>query len=251
LVIGSMLGGVAAAWYSIAYNTVTRIRALPLAFIRALFPRIAADATGSRHELNRTARVLTLMLVPIVTIAIPAVEPLFRLWIGDTASAASAPIARIMLVGLFVNCIAHVPVVALQAGGAPERVAKLHVWELPVFLAIMWVAIHQFGVLGAAYAWAGRLIVDAALLFRTADLGNLFRRDVLIGGMAPVASFLVVLLLPDRPIMTVFLAISVVAGWLIIDDQAARRSGTELTLAGLASELRRWRAIRARSSADA
>jgi hypothetical protein len=37
--------------------------------------------------------------------------------------------------------------------------------ELPVYLAALWFLTKEFGILGTAIVWTGRIAVDAALLF--------------------------------------------------------------------------------------
>jgi hypothetical protein len=62
-----------------------------------------------------------------------------------------------------------VPFAMLQSQGKPGMVARLHVYELLPFFAVLWVGLHLFGLIGAALAWSLRVLVDAMFLFRAAD----------------------------------------------------------------------------------
>jgi O-antigen/teichoic acid export membrane protein len=52
----------------------------------------------------------------------------------------------------------------LHARGRPDISARLHLIELPLFICALLLLVDQYGVLGAAWAWVGRMIVDATAL---------------------------------------------------------------------------------------
>lgn len=63
------------------------------------------------------------------------------------------------------NCLAQIPFTLLQARGRADLPGKLHIVELPFYLAALFVLIRSYGIEGAAMAWFGRCAADAALLF--------------------------------------------------------------------------------------
>jgi O-antigen/teichoic acid export membrane protein len=67
------------------------------------------------------------------------------------------------------NCIAFIPFALVQGAGRPDLTAKLHLAELPVYLAALYVLVRLYGIEGAAIAWTGRVAVDAAALFLFAN----------------------------------------------------------------------------------
>jgi O-antigen/teichoic acid export membrane protein len=58
-----------------------------------------------------------------------------------------------------------VPSSMIQAIGRPEVNAKIHLLELPLYLALAWWMISHHGILGAAIAWVGRVTVDTVCFF--------------------------------------------------------------------------------------
>jgi O-antigen/teichoic acid export membrane protein len=125
--------------------------------------------------------------------------------------------------------------------GRPELSAKLHLVELPLYLTALWAGIHYFGILGAAVAWTGRMVVDGMVLFWIThrvlgDDGALTRR---MGGRLLTA--LAVLLVPlifsglgaRVGVVAALLAAYVVIAWSIILDDGERLRVREL--AGLAA----------------
>ena len=68
-------------------------------------------------------------------------------------------------------------------------VARAHLIELPIYLAVLAAALHLLGIVGASAAWSGRTIADAALLF--SGCGSL--RGVVTRLSAPIALIVVAL----------------------------------------------------------
>jgi O-antigen/teichoic acid export membrane protein len=53
----------------------------------------------------------------------------------------------------------------LQAVNRPDLTAKVHLCEVPLYVLAATVAIHLFGLTGAAIVWTMRLTVEALVLF--------------------------------------------------------------------------------------
>jgi O-antigen/teichoic acid export membrane protein len=71
-----------------------------------------------------------------------------------------------LAIGIFVNAVAQAPFAVVQGIGRPDITAKLHLAELPLYLAGMWWLAHRFGIAGVAVAWTARAALDAGgLLF--------------------------------------------------------------------------------------
>ena len=235
LVIASLLGGVAAAWYTIAYNVVTRARVLPQAIARVLYPQVSANPTGAMHVLIGSARVLTLILVPALAIGMVLIDPLCRLWIGESATKAVVPIARIMMLGVYLNCIAYVPLVALQARGDPDRLAKIHVMETPVFLIVIYLSTKFYGVTGAAIAWSVRLLIDTVILLWVAELKRVLYVDALLYMVVLLSSFAIASMMLLGLWVQVGATFVVLVTWMVVDTVIAGRTPESVTVLTLGS----------------
>jgi O-antigen/teichoic acid export membrane protein len=235
LVIASLLGGVAAAWYTIAYNVVTRARVLPQAIARVLYPQVSANPTGAMHVLIGSARVLTLILVPALAIGMVLIDPLCRLWIGESATKAVVPIARIMMLGVYLNCIAYVPLVALQARGDPDRLAKIHVMETPVFLIVIYFSTEFYGVTGAAIAWSVRLLIDTVILLWVAELKRVLYVDALLYMVVLLSSFAIASSMLLGLWVQVGATFVVLVTWMVVDTVIAGRTPESVTVLTLGS----------------
>jgi O-antigen/teichoic acid export membrane protein len=86
-------------------------------------------------------------------------------WLGDEFALHSTSVLQCLAVGVFVNGLAQVFATLIQGVGRPDLSAKLHLFELPIYLFALWWAIENHGIVGAAIAWTGRVILDGVLLF--------------------------------------------------------------------------------------
>lgn len=172
MVLGVVIGAKSVAFYSIGYQLATKPRVLPISFVRALFPRLCA-AGEEAVELSRSGiMVMTQLLTPVFLCCILLLGPFLRLWIGDEASSHVAPIAFILLAGVWLNSLAQLPLGLLQARGRPGVAARLQALETLPFLVALYFAACVFGSFGAACAWTIRVTVDAVLLTAFAGLGH-------------------------------------------------------------------------------
>jgi len=65
---------------------------------------------------------------------------------------------------VLINCVAFVPFGLLQGLGRPDLTAKFHLLETPFYALALWFLLPRFGLVGAAWAWVLRILLDAALL---------------------------------------------------------------------------------------
>ena len=81
-------------------------------------------------------------------------------WLGEKYVPLSSYILQIMIVGFFFNSLAQLPVLQLQSIGVTKAIAIVHLTELIPYLILLTVALNYYGIIGAAYVWCLRVIVD-------------------------------------------------------------------------------------------
>jgi O-antigen/teichoic acid export membrane protein len=168
--IGAVIGVSSVPRYSIPFNIATKILLIPGALSRALFPqltKLGVDDGRARSEAATItlSRTLVIVCAPLIVISHYALT----LWLGADFATNASTVSRIIIFGVWINGVAYVPFAMLQSQGKPGIVARLHVYELLPFFAILWAGLHLFGLVGAALAWSLRVLVDAMFLFRAAD----------------------------------------------------------------------------------
>ncbi len=167
--IGHRLDMAAVTAYTVPYSLATRLILVPGSLSSVLFPRFSSvSGTEAQALMLRARLVLTAIMTPLIVLGILCVPAFLSLWLGSDLGERMAPVAVILLVGIWMNALAFLPYSYLQAQGRPDLPAKLHLLEVLPYLAFLWWAIGAWGIQGAALAWTLRVSVDSLLLFSVA-----------------------------------------------------------------------------------
>ncbi|MCY0389789.1 flippase [Robbsia sp. Bb-Pol-6] len=176
-IISRFLGAVAVAQYNVPFNLSIRVRIIPSVISRTIFPRMSAqDSKTSLDFFEKATKLLAAVLTPVIVLGIFAMGPFIHFWINPTFAIQAGPIGCILLLGIWFNSLAFIPVAYLQAQARPGVVARLQLWQVIPFLTVLWFSIHHFGLLGAAWAWTARVAIDAVLLTNAVDQGIKFMK---------------------------------------------------------------------------
>ncbi|MEW6346021.1 MAG: oligosaccharide flippase family protein [Pseudomonadota bacterium] len=192
VLVGAILGARFVTYYATPQNLVQRLNMLPSAMLRSLFPRLSA---ASRNEVDALARdslaFLNGAFTPCMIVALFALGPFLTLWLGAPLAAASAPVGRVLVLGVWLAGQSGILGILIQAQANPAYVARVSWLQLPVFVAALWFATHAFGVVGA-----GAIVVAKALFDYGAYL--YFARvhvRVILGNMLAHLAFLLAALM--------------------------------------------------------
>lgn len=233
--IGAMISVSAVAYYATPYEVVTKLLLVPAAVIGVLFPAFITSFTQDRNHtkllFQRGVKYIFLALFPVTLIIVTLSYEGLDIWLGDDFAANSTHVLQLLAIGVLVNGLAQIPFGLIQGAGRPDMTAKFHIFELPVYIVILWWIVKGYGIEGAAIAWVVRAVLDAALLF--AFSGTLMQRSespgikkmfLLIMGALIV---LVVAMLPmSVAVKFIFLALTLISfffvAWFVILDQDER-----------------------------
>lgn len=167
--IGGLLSVSAVAYYTAPYDAVSRLLMIPASASGVLFPAFAYSLhqAPGRTELllSRGTRFVFAAMFPFILLIVIFAPEGLRLWLGPAFAENGTTVLRWLAAGVLVNSLAHVPFALIQSAGRPDLTAKLHLLELPVYLAALWLLTVRFGIAGAAIAWTGRAAFDAVLLW--------------------------------------------------------------------------------------
>ena len=168
--IASLLSTAAVAYYAAPYEAVTRLWIIPFSLTMTLFPAFSAlEGDGDLKRVGiffvRAVKYVLISLGPIVLVLVLFSKNILQLWLGNDFAIYSSMPLQILAIGVLINSLAQMPYVLLQGAGRPDIPAKFHLLELPLHLVIAWIFINQWGITGAALAWAIRVTLDAFLLF--------------------------------------------------------------------------------------
>ena len=168
-IIASAVSAAAVAYYVTPNELITKLWIVPGALTTVLFPAFAATAgrhdSQSRQLAQQGLTWLFVVLLPVTLgLALFSFEVL-SLWIGPSFAAESAPVMRLMALGILINCMAHVPLTQLQGAGNAQGPALLQLFQLAPYIGLLWWSSTHFGVIGAAAVWTARMVLDTSALF--------------------------------------------------------------------------------------
>ena len=232
--IGSILTVAAVSHYVTPYEVVVKLLIIPVSVAGVLIPALAASIA---HDPDRTAtlydrfvRALVLTTFPAVLLAVALAEEGLFLWAGPILPPDSAVVARWLGLGVFAAAVAQAPLSALQSAGRPDLVAKLHVAELPFYLASLLALASGMGLTGVAMAWTIRSVADAVLLFWMAHRWVRLPVVPRVGGAWPMLAVVAALagaaLLDDTRMRVAYVLVALGAfiplGWMVLLSQQER-----------------------------
>ena len=175
LAIAALISIAAVTHYTVAFDVLARLPALPVAVFSVFFPLLSASHRAPTLPENSVAtliqsanRLLVACWVPGMALVALAGPWILLHWVGMELVLTSTDVWRWLAVGVVINGFAHIPFTLLQSAGRTDTIAKIHLSELPWYILALWWALLHDGIRGAAIVWALRVAVDTVLLIFSA-----------------------------------------------------------------------------------
>jgi O-antigen/teichoic acid export membrane protein len=233
--IGGLLSITAVAYYATPYEVATKLLIVPGALMGVLFPAFSTAMAADRHHgamlYSRATKYVGLFLFPMSLSLVVFGQNLLQIWLGQEFAAHSTRVLQILCMGMLVNGLAFIPFALIQGTGRADITGKLHLLELPFYLALVWFLTVHLGITGTAIAWLLRATADCILLFIVTNrfvLRSMPSRSVLALAGAVIAVFalaMITMSLPERILFSLLVLLAFAAtAWfalLTTDERAA------------------------------
>jgi O-antigen/teichoic acid export membrane protein len=171
--IGAVVSLSAVAYYATPFEVVSKLLVIPAAIMGVLFPAFSSALTVDRDRaarlFGRVVEYIFLALFPITLLVVMFAREGLMIWLGTEFAENSTYVLQLLMIGIFINSHGQVPFGLIQGAGRPDLTAKLHMFELPLYLILLWWLLNDFGIIGAAVAWVLRIVIDTVLLFVFAE----------------------------------------------------------------------------------
>jgi O-antigen/teichoic acid export membrane protein len=192
--VGMLLSLNAVAYYATPFGVVIRLLVLPMAIVGVLFPAfstaLVADHEHAGKLFRRAVKYAVLVLLPLTLLVVLFAQSGLSIWLGPAFATHSTRVLQWLAIGVFANGIAMVPFALIQGAGRADITGKLHLLELPIYVATVWGLTKNYGIEGTAIAWTLRVIIDCVLLFWAVErlLGSLPRLKTILAGIGTIAA---------------------------------------------------------------
>ncbi len=169
-VLAGLTSLTAVTYYTTPYTVINKMRIVPMALMRALFPALARQAASAQTQVatrglyRKSLLSLALVMVPAVAIVVLFAKPGLSLWLGADFAEQSFRVAQLLALGVLVHSLGQPSFTLIQALGRPDITAKLHLAEIPLYVAYLPWLIQRFGITGAAAAWLIRVSLSTCVL---------------------------------------------------------------------------------------
>lgn len=166
--IGSVIGIGLVAYYTTPYEVIFKLNVIPEAVFGVLFPLMTAQLANSQKSggglFSLSVKLMAASMFPAALVIVLLSHDFLLWWVGPDFAMRSTLVMQILAIGIFINCMSKVSYNLVQAKGRADLTAKIHMFELPIYIAVLMAALHLFGIVGAALAWSVRMAVDFSLL---------------------------------------------------------------------------------------
>jgi len=166
--IGAIISVAAVAFYAVPNEVVTRLSLIPSALVGVLFPAFSTAVVSDRARLaflfESGMKYIFLALFPVTLLLVAVAQEALRFWLGIEFAHQSTSVVQILAIAIFINGLGQIPFAHVQGAGRPDITAKLHLLELPIYIAGLVLLSRNMGIRGVALAWLLRVTMDTSLL---------------------------------------------------------------------------------------
>lgn len=178
--IGAITGLSAVTYYVTPYEILVRLQMVSQSIVGVIFPAVSSAFAADLNRFNtlyvQGSKVLYWSMLPILSAVILFGPGALELWLGSEFNELSIPILYWLSIGWMVNIVAQPASVILQAAGRPDLTAKAHLIEFLLYSIGLFLLLKNYGLVGAAIAWAIRVFMDAfalnVLVFRVLPIAK-------------------------------------------------------------------------------
>ncbi|MDP2071931.1 oligosaccharide flippase family protein [Methylotenera sp.] len=168
--VSAVVGAALLPLYAIPQEGLQRLLMIPAALCGALLPQLAAlSPQNAAATYQRNYKRVAVVMFGICLLAALLAYPALAWWLSVEFAKNALPIVLILSVGIWLNSMALVPYTLMHANGNPRLTALFHLFELALYVLALWWLATNFGLIGAALAWVGRVALDLILLHIAAN----------------------------------------------------------------------------------
>ncbi len=190
-------------YYALAATVAGVLYVVTGPVINAFYPRMVElltqdDRIGLASLYHQGAQLVTVLTAPAVILLCVFAENVIFVWSGEPGLAENtAPILSVFVLGVFLNCLMHMPAQLQLASGWVSLGIKTNLVAVIILIPALFWVVPRYGVIGAAWIWvvlnAGYVLVAIQLMHRRLMANEKLKwyfADVLLPAMGTIATIL-------------------------------------------------------------
>lgn len=175
--VASLFTSTVVAAYVLPMEMIGRLQIFIGAFCSVIFPKLVArtsdGAASNSHRFVNDAQGAVMAATTAAGFAIASVaEPLMQWWLGDALAPEAARVLVVGAAGVGLIAGAALAMLELNSRGVTRPVALLHAVEMPVYLALLYLAARSSSLELLLLVWIARLATDAIGMTLIAAIGS-------------------------------------------------------------------------------
>ena len=166
--IASFVSVPALTFYNIPFEIIYGLWIIPSSIVSVLFPAFSSanyNNTNLKDLFFRPIKYMLFILGPSVLIVIVFSHDILLLWQGADIAQNSYKVLQLLAFGVLINSLGWIPSNLVMGSGRSDIIAKIHLFQLVIYIIFAYYLIIFFGVVGASVAFAIRVSFESVLFF--------------------------------------------------------------------------------------
>ncbi len=172
--ISTVISAAEMTYYSTPYEVVSKLLLIPGALVTVLFPFFSSSYVRipqlSEKIFLQGAKFIFLTIYPLVLLIVIFSFEGIEVWLGNEFANRSSLVLNFLAIGILMNSLSLIPNTYLQGAGKPKIPTLINLAELPLYIFFMWMAINEWGIKGAAFAYMLLAILDVCTMYLSARI---------------------------------------------------------------------------------
>ena len=178
VVIAWISGARFVTYYVVPYDLVSKVMVISGSLSSALFPRLVSAQPEEAVELSISGtRTLMSIMTPVIIMSVALIGVFLELWVGPSIAEKAKHIPEVLLLGLWVNALVVPTYIRHLARLNPRTILIIFLIEIPIYLGALILGLEYFGILGAAFAWTFRVVLDTLIILKVNSVLKVIIRD--------------------------------------------------------------------------
>ena len=166
--IAFIMGASVVAYFTTPMDVLFKLGIIPVSIAAVLFPvvsNLSNTDKGKAISFTVTGTNLTLIILfPVAMVLQLFTSELLELWVGPEFAVNSTLVAQILLIGIFLKSFTNYSITYLHGIGKPKQTAVVHIAQSILYVIVLYYAVKEFELLGAAIIHTLRLLADYYLM---------------------------------------------------------------------------------------